>query len=68
MPSHDNASEDCLVTVTECHILAAAMKIFGMSSLGDKPSEKYFQPMQKRQLLLLAVKDLIMAFVNLLCE
>ncbi len=67
-----NASEDFFVSVTESHILAAAMTLLEMTSLDDEPSEKYFpaksselDPMQRRQLMLLAANDVIGNFVKL---
>ena len=42
-PSDDvNSSEDFLLTVVEGHILAAAMEIFGMSSIDDQPLSTFF--------------------------
>ncbi len=39
-----NASEDFFELVTKAHILAAAMEVFGMSSLSDAPDPSLFPP------------------------
>jgi len=52
--------------VVETHILAAAMQLFGMSSLEDKPSVQFFpegsselNAQQRRKLLMLALRELM---------
>ena len=67
-----NACEDFFTTVTEAHILAAAMNFFGMSSLIDEPSSIYFPEMlnkltllQKRRVLMLALTEFAKEFVNM---
>ena len=67
-----NACEDFFTTVTEAHILAAAMEVFQMDSLEDRPSTDHFlnnsshlDSLQRRQLILLGVKEVLAKFVNL---
>ena len=36
-----NATVDYIETVTDCHITAAAMHFFGMSSVADQPSRNH---------------------------
>jgi len=63
--------EEFFLLVVETHILAAAMQLFGMSSLEDKPSVQFFpegsselNAQQRRQLLMLALKELTKKFVD----
>ena len=64
--------EGFFLLVVETHILAAAMQLFGMSSLEDKPSVQFFpegsselNAQQRRQLLMLALRELTKKFVDL---
>lgn len=43
------ACEDFVITVIEAHILSAAMTLFDMKSLGDRPCEK-FSPKESESL------------------
>ena len=61
--------EEFFLLVVETHILAAAMQLFGMSSLEDKPSVQFFpegsselNAQQRHQLLMLALRDLTKFF------
>jgi len=61
--------EEFFLLVVETHILAAAMQLFGMSSLEDKPSVQFFpegsselNAQQRRQLLMLALRELTKKF------
>ena len=62
--------EEFFLLVVETHILAAAMELFGMSSLEDKPSVQFFPEgssklnvQQRHQLLMLALRDLTKFFL-----
>ena len=66
-----NACEDFFTTVTEAHILAAAMEVFQMDSLEDRPSTDHFpnnsshlDSLQRRQLILLGVKEVLAKFTK----
>ena len=69
---NEAACEDFMVTVTEAHILAAAMEMFDMDSLTDTPSTKFFpegsselDSLQRRNILLLATRQLVEKYVDL---
>lgn len=66
------ASEDFIVTVVEAHILTAAMTLFGMKNLQDRPCEELFpvesedlDSLQRRNILMLATKQLVDTFVDI---
>ena len=66
-----NACEDFFLIVTEGHILAATMQVFGMTSLDCKPCNTYFpegsselDPLQRREVLLQAVNKVVTKFVD----
>ena len=66
------ASEEFFLLVTEAHILTAAMTVFGMSSLDERPRDRAFPPGCEKQppqigrrILLSAVDKLLSHFVDL---
>ena len=66
------ANEEFFTLVTEGHILCAAMEVFGMRSLNDQPSTTYIpdgssqlDPLQRRSILITAVRAIVDKFVNL---
>lgn len=72
LPQNDlSACEDFFNAVTDAHILTAAMTFFNMSSLDDRPSNTHFPEgfndltsLEKRKVLMLALKELTKKFVN----
>ena len=72
-PSDDvNSSEDFLLTVVEGHILAAAMEVFGMTSIDDRPSSTFFpddssviEPVERRNLLVRHLEDVVKTHVDI---
>lgn len=73
-PSKDmNACEDFFLLVVESHTLAAAMTVFQVSSVDDQPGDStlfpedssHLEPVQRRNVLLLAVEQVLDKFVNL---
>lgn len=66
--------EDFLLLVVEAHALAAAMHLFGMSSLEDTPSDEFFphdcarDSLQKRRVLMNALRALTKKFIHLKVE
>ncbi len=63
--------EEFFLLVVAVHILTAAMQVFGMSSLEDRPSVQLFpanfcelSPVQRRQLLLLGIQEIVKKFVD----
>ena len=67
-PKNDmNSCEDFFELVTTAHIIVAAMKIFGMSKIDDKPDEKLFPSDTDNPAIILkeAVKKILSLFVDL---
>ena len=69
---NEAACEDFMITVTEAHILAAAMETFEMDSLSSTPSGKYFpkgsgelDSLQGRNIFLLATRQLVEKYFDL---
>lgn len=69
---NEAACEDFMVTVTEAHILAAALEMFEMDSLTSAPSTKFFSEgsseldsLQRRNILLLATQQFVEKYVDL---
>jgi L1 cell adhesion molecule like protein len=69
---NEAACEDFMITVTDAHVLACAMEFFGMDSLTDTPSTKFFpdgsselDSLQRRNVLLLAAEQLVEKYVDL---
>ena len=66
---NEAACEDFMITVTEAHVLAAAMEMFEMDSLTSSPSTKFFPEgcgeLQRRNILLLATRQLVEKYVDL---
>ena len=69
---NEAACEDFMLTVTEAHILASAMEFFEMETFTDTPSKKFFpdgfselDSLQRRNILLLATKQLVQKYVDL---
>lgn len=67
-----NACEGFLDVVVEAHIVSAAMTVFGMQTVDDKPDETLFpnnfsklDTMQQRKVLLLATRSVVEKFVDL---
>ena len=64
------ACEDFMLLLTEAHILAAAMTLFGMESLEDTPSHEMFtvseetDSLQRRDILLKAAGQIVTSFVD----
>ena len=64
------------VLVVEEHVLTAAMELFGMSTLGDEPSNtKLFlvgsaslDSVQRRKVLIMAANEIVSKFVNLFSQ
>lgn len=67
------ACEEFFLLVVEAHILAAAMKTFGMLALDDTPSSKTFFPdgcteldsLKRCQILMLGLREIVKRFVDL---
>ena len=65
--------EEFFLLVLEAHICAAAMEVFGMSSLDDEPSpSNYFPegsalltPTQRWEIMSVAIEDIISKFVDI---
>ncbi len=74
--SNVTADEEFFLLVTEAHIISAAMKLFGMTSIEDEPSSVYFpagssdlDSLQRRNILLLATRNIASKYVDLkFCE
>lgn len=73
-PSKSVAScEEFFLLVVEAHILVAAMKLFNMSALTDKPNSPTFFPegsseldsLKRKEILMLGLRKLINKYVNL---
>ena len=69
---NEAACEDFMLTVTDAYILASAMELFEMETLADTPSKKFFpngsselDSLQRRNILLLATKQLVQKYVDL---
>jgi hypothetical protein len=67
-----NACDDFLVMMVDCHIIAAAMKHFNMSSISDVPSHKslldnlWLEPKEKRSDILQTVtREIVLHFVDM---
>ncbi len=67
-----NACEEFFLLIVEGYILAAAMQVFGMKTLEDKPSSDIFpneaadkSPRQRKRLFLRGVKKITDKYVNL---
>ena len=63
-----NSCEDFFKLVTTAHIIVAAMKIFGMSKIDDKPDEKLFPSNTDNPAIITlkeAVKKILLSFVDL---
>ena len=65
------ASEEFFLQVVEAHICSAAMQLFEMASLSDRPSTKYFpdgcsklSPKQRWNVLRLAITEIVDQFVD----
>ena len=63
--------EDFIVLVTEAHILSAAMTLFSMENLEDRPSMTFFpneseelDSIQRNNLIVLATKHLVDTFID----
>ncbi len=66
------ACEEFFLLVVEARILTAAMQVFGMSTLEDKPSTQFFpenssrlNPAQRRHVFLLAIRQVLDKFVEI---
>ena len=67
------ASEDFILLLTEAHIVAAAMTIFGMASVDDNPSFGIFNAtnkssLEKRKIFGGATDLIVKKFVDLSCQ
>lgn len=67
-----SACEEFFILVVEAHILVAAMETFNMTSLNDEPSTPLLPsgcteltPNQRKEVLILAVKDMLHRFVDI---
>ncbi|MCG8624884.1 MAG: hypothetical protein MJE68_23155 [Proteobacteria bacterium] len=62
-----NSCEDFFELVTTAHIIVAAMKIFGMSKIDDKPDEMLLLSDTDNPAMVLkaAVKKILSSFVDL---
>ena len=70
--NNTSACEDFMLTVTESHVLAAAMDHFSMDSLTAEPSREFFpleskglDSLQRRNILMLQMETLVHKFVNM---
>ncbi len=66
------ACEEFFLLVAEAHILAAAMEVFEMSSLQDRPSMQLFteesrelDPQQRRNIFLSGIQKIVHRFIDL---
>ena len=67
------ASEDFILLLTEAHIVAAAMTVFGMASVDNKPSLEMFNAtnessLERRKILGKATDLIVKKFVDLSCQ
>ena len=70
---NEAACEDFMITVTEAHILSAAMTLFKMESLTDVPDKSFFpegssdlDSLQRRNIFMLATLHLVEKHIDLL--
>lgn len=67
------ASEDFILLLTEVHIVAAAMTVFGMESVDDKPSLSMFNitnenGLERRKIFGRATDLIVQKFVDVSCQ